>query len=131
MLLLVQYAKMLRLLSLPILGRILAVLFAIAGSLRLGAGIWAFRVANALERPEYSVLRTLSNGVELRRYEPYLIAETEVDMSDGKRSAGAKGFPIVAGYIFGKNRPRTKMQMTAPVRMSKSGGDLLKLRVQK
>jgi len=101
-------------------------------TLRLGAGIAAWKVANNLEKPNYTVLKRLpisppSRGnIEIRKYEPYLIAETTVNESS-MRKAGGVGFGKCAGYIFGKNAPRTKgsaevagekMAMTSPVRSS-------------
>ncbi len=62
--------------------------------------------------------------VEIRKYNPYLIAETTVDESS-MRKAGGKGFGKCASYIFGQNisnnkmendNVEEKMQMTAPVR---------------
>mmetsp|Transcript_29885 Transcript_29885/g.62438 ORF Transcript_29885/g.62438 Transcript_29885/m.62438 type:complete len:259 (-) Transcript_29885:554-1330(-) len=101
-------------------------------TLRFSAGIVAWKTANNLEKPNYTVVKSLPaspptyrgrrNVVEVRKYEPYLIAETTVDESS-MRKAGGAGFGKCAGYIFGKNRPRTKgggegekMAMTAPVR---------------
>ena len=71
--------------------------------------------AMALEEPEFDVLLTTKN-YEIRRYEPYLIAEVDVDGSF--KRAGNNAFRILAGYIFGDNRPGEKMQMTAPVESS-------------
>ena len=63
--------------------------------------------------------------VEIRKYNPYLIAETTVDGSS-MRKAGGKGFGKCASYIFGSNissnnmnkeqDSEEKMAMTAPVR---------------
>lgn len=103
-----------------LIGRVLAVLLAVLGSARLGVGIFAWRAANVLERPDYTVIRKLPGGVELRRYAAYTIAETAVKTSS-MREASSTGFRTVAGYIFGKNKPSEKMRMTAPVRMSTSG----------
>ena len=104
-----------------LIGRILACVLLILGSGRLGVGLVAWRAANGLERPTYSVVEKLTNGVELRRYEPYLIAETEIpDM--GLTKGTGKGFQTVAGYIFGKNKPKSKMAMTAPVRVTTASG---------
>ena len=64
----------------------------------------------ALEEPDYEVLRE-TDGIEFRRYEPYLVAEVTVS---GK-SADNQAFRILAGYIFGDNDSNVKMQMTAPV----------------
>jgi hypothetical protein len=68
--------------------------------------------AMATEEPEYRVVETYPE-FELRRYAPYLVAETEVTgQFDG---VGSQAFRILADYIFGKNRAQTKMEMTAPV----------------
>jgi hypothetical protein len=67
-------------------------------------------VAMALEEPEYEVLYE-SGEVEIRHYDPYIIAEVNVDGSAADREA----FGILAGYIFGDNDSGTEMAMTAPV----------------
>lgn len=95
-------------------------------TLRIGAGLAAWRAANVLEKPTYTVVKRLPiipgrrGEIEIRKYEPYLIAETAVDESS-MRKAGSLGFGKCAGYIFGKNIPigqsePEKMAMTAPVR---------------
>lgn len=114
--------------------RLLLTLAASILTLRLGAGLAAWRAANNLEKPNYTVVKRLSMSppsrgtVEVRKYEPYLIAETTVNESS-MRKAGAAGFGKCAGYIFGKNEPRTKgvdsekMAMTAPVRSVGRAGE--------
>eukprot|EP00550_Attheya_septentrionalis_P005636 CAMPEP_0198295532 /NCGR_PEP_ID=MMETSP1449-20131203/28151_1 /TAXON_ID=420275 /ORGANISM="Attheya septentrionalis, Strain CCMP2084" /LENGTH=250 /DNA_ID=CAMNT_0043995873 /DNA_START=69 /DNA_END=821 /DNA_ORIENTATION=- len=103
--------------------RILMGAFSVLGVLRYGAGFYAWRAAEQLERPVYTLVQRLSNGVELRRYEPYLIAETTVEKAGFRESTG-DGFRTCAGYIFGKNKPKRgggdseTMAMTAPVRVS-------------
>lgn len=68
--------------------------------------------AMATEEPQYTVTGT--DGIfEVRRYEPYLVAETVV--SAASEDAGSEGFRILAGYIFGKNKGARKIEMTAPV----------------
>ena len=62
----------------PFVGKTLAYLVAVVVSLRLGLGVYAWKAANGLERPEYRTLCSLGGGVELREYLPYLIAETEL-----------------------------------------------------
>jgi len=98
-----------------LVGRVLAILLAVLGLGRFGIGIFAYRAANALERPQYEVLKQLSGGVEIRKYEPYVVAETEI-FAESMRKGTGQGFTRVAGYIFGRNRQKTKMAMTAPVR---------------
>ncbi|WP_186343217.1 SOUL family heme-binding protein [Allochromatium palmeri] len=66
----------------------------------------------ATEEPSYQILQT-TEDYELRRYDPYRVAEVEVrgDFED----VGSQAFRILAGYIFGDNQGETKMAMTAPV----------------
>lgn len=105
-----------------LIGKILVWGVAAFVALRYSAGIYAWRQAELLERPSYDVIQKLSNGVEVRRYEPYLIAETTVD-GQGFREPTSQGFRTCAGYIFGKNKSRQnrnepeKMAMTSPVRV--------------
>jgi hypothetical protein len=68
--------------------------------------------AMAIDEPGYTVVRT-DNAFEVRRYEPYLVAETVVNAV--AEEAGSQGFRILAGYIFGQNKGAKKIEMTAPV----------------
>ena len=73
--------------------------------------------AMAIEEPQYEIV--LSDGAyEVRKYAPYLVAETMVegDMDE----ASSKGFRLIADYIFGNNQVvnssgSEKIAMTAPV----------------
>ncbi len=69
-------------------------------------------MAQAIEEPRFDVVRTLKD-VEIRQYDPYVVAEVVVPA--GSSDAGNRAFPILAGYIFGKNKGEKKMAMTAPV----------------
>jgi len=68
--------------------------------------------SQATEEPDYEVIKKFDN-VELRQYAPYVVAEVVLDAS--AEDAGSKAFPILAGYIFGKNKGEKKLEMTAPV----------------
>jgi hypothetical protein len=68
--------------------------------------------AMAIEEPAYEVVKTFPE-FELRRYPPYLVAETDVAGSFDE--VGNEAFRILADYIFGNNRAKTKIEMTAPV----------------
>lgn len=76
--------------------------------------------AMALEEPSYQVVKT-HPGFELRRYAPYLVAETEV--TGGFEEVGNRAFRILADYIFGNNRVRETMEMTAPVSQRPVAGE--------
>ncbi len=74
----------------------------------------------AVEEPRYESLSQDGN-IELRRYPPFIVAETVV--SGDMDEASSKGFRAIADYIFGNNRVvgaadaagSTKIAMTAPV----------------
>ncbi len=66
----------------------------------------------AIDEPAYTVVRT-DDAFEVRRYEPYVVAETVVNAA--AEDAGNQGFRILAGYIFGQNKGSRKIEMTAPV----------------
>jgi hypothetical protein len=68
--------------------------------------------ATAIEEPHYDIKRKYKD-FELRRYRPYIVAETVVkgDFSE----AGNKAFRILFDYISGKNRIKEEIQMTSPV----------------
>ncbi|MBI5294669.1 MAG: heme-binding protein [Chloroflexi bacterium] len=70
------------------------------------------------ESPKYSVSRK-QNEIELRQYPGYIQAEVTVEDKNYK-SAIEKGFNLLAGYIFGNNISRQKIEMTTPVQASRS-----------
>lgn len=73
------------------------------------------RPALATETPTYDVVRRWPEA-ELRRYGPTIVAETRVE--GAREGAGSEGFRRLAGYIFGGNRARESIAMTAPVALS-------------
>lgn len=66
----------------------------------------------AIDEPGYTVVRK-GDAFEVRRYEPYVVAETMVNAP--AEEAGNQGFRILAAYIFGENKGARKIEMTAPV----------------
>jgi hypothetical protein len=77
------------------------------GALSMGAS-----PARGLEQPAYAVVE--SNDVyEIRRYEPYIVAEVVVPGPESE--AGGQAFRLLGGYIFGNNKGSKKLEMTAPV----------------
>ena len=85
----------------------------ILGSLFASAGV------SAIEQPAYTVVKDLGNGIELRQYSSYLIAETRIS-ADNADMAGNLAFKRLGGYIFGGNKSKTSMAMTAPVSQARS-----------
>lgn len=68
--------------------------------------------SNATEDPGYKVIQKLED-IEVRQYDTYAVAEVVVPGPAAK--AGNLAFPILAGYIFGRNKGERKFAMTAPV----------------
>jgi hypothetical protein len=68
--------------------------------------------SRAIDEPEFQVVRELED-IEVRQYAAYTVAEVIVTGPAGE--AGNQAFPILAGYIFGKNKGERKFAMTAPV----------------
>lgn len=66
----------------------------------------------AIEEPAYTV-ESKTGSYEIRNYGPVIVAETKVN-SDFE-GAGNQAFRILADYIFGGNKSKTKIAMTAPV----------------
>jgi len=70
------------------------------------------------DTPKYSVTKK-QKGIEIRQYSGYIQAEVTVDENNYK-SAIEKGFNVLAGYIFGNNISRQKIEMTTPVQAAQS-----------
>jgi len=68
--------------------------------------------SHAIEEPEFQIVRSLPD-IEVRQYAAYTVAEVVVAGPQGE--AGNQAFPILAGYIFGKNKGEKRFAMTAPV----------------
>jgi hypothetical protein len=81
----------------------------------LSAGCSVFGVGSE-EQPKYHVISKEENK-EIRRYNSYIVAKTTVKGSF--KDAQSKGFRILAGYIFGKNKTKQKISMTSPVVQNK------------
>jgi hypothetical protein len=70
------------------------------------------RTSMAIEEPRYEVVQQL-DGAEVREYAPCVVAQVLVP--GPAEQAGKTASPVLAGYIFGKNRGARKFDMTAPV----------------
>ena len=90
------------------------VMATLLGSLLLGA-CSAFGIRSGTEEPRFTTVERLGS-VEIRRYAPRLAAETTVP--GDAYSARGEGFRRLAGYIFGGNAGRRRIDMTAPVAQS-------------
>lgn len=71
------------------------------------------------EQPAFDLLEQ-ANGLDIRRYAPRLVAETEVGRDEA--ASRREGFSRLARYIFGGNRGGARIAMTAPVAQSAAPG---------
>jgi SOUL heme-binding protein len=76
--------------------------------------------ARSAEEPEHAVV-TKDGDFEIRDYPALTIAEVTVRAA--RNEAGNAGFRKLAGYIFGGNAEKQKIEMTAPVMEARAGGD--------
>lgn len=74
-----------------------------------------------VEKPRYDIEPAV-NGLEIRRYEPRVVAETKVEGGDWD-AALEEGFRRLAGFIFGGNTRRESLAMTAPVNVANVAKD--------
>ena len=75
----------------------------------------------SVEQPPYRAVAHVG-AVEIRGYEPRLAAETVVE--GDQVSARSTGFRRLAAYIFGRNRSRASIAMTAPVTQAGAAEDI-------
>jgi hypothetical protein len=69
-------------------------------------------VANAIEEPDYAVVRKLGD-VELRFYAPYVAVQVVV--AGPEAVADYQGYPILSDYLFGHNKGEKTRGVTLPV----------------
>lgn len=79
----------------------------------------ALNVLNNVETLGYEVVEK-EGDFQIRRYDPYIEAYTEVDA--GFQESGNVAFGRLFDYISGKNRSQEKIAMTAPVNQQQEGG---------
>jgi hypothetical protein len=70
------------------------------------------------ETPKYSVTQK-HDEIEIRHYPATIQAEVVIDERQ-YQAAIEKGFDVLAGYIFGNNISKQKIEMTTPVQASQS-----------
>jgi effector-binding domain-containing protein len=82
-----------------------------------------FGINRGTEQLDYQVLERLGPQIEIRQYTPRIAAETEIDRGQSGDPRG-EAFRIIAGYIFGANKPRLKIDMTSPVEIRTAGSKI-------
>lgn len=74
-------------------------------------------IRHGTEEPSFTVVREV-DGVQIRRYGPRVAAETTIAADED--AARNEGFRRLARYIFGGNKGKSKIAMTAPVAQQQS-----------
>ena len=59
------------------------------------------------------ILLNEEGGIEIRQYSRYVIAKTTIDLKQNQSDNNM--FRTLAAYIFGKNKKKQTIPMTAPV----------------
>jgi hypothetical protein len=72
----------------------------------------------AVEEPAFKTVMQ-EGDFEIRDYPPLVVAE--VTVTGGQWEAANKGFRLLAAYIFGGNRRKQSIAMTAPVAQTPTG----------
>jgi hypothetical protein len=73
-----------------------------------------------IETPNYEILETLDNDVEIRRYKPTKWVSAKMNMNMNKSEVSSdrsKMFRQLFRYITGTNTDKQKIAMTSPVKM--------------
>ena len=83
--------------------------------------VWSFFADKGLESPTYSVIKERA-GYELRKYDPYIVAETTV--AGNLSTAAGRAFNELGGYIFGNNVDNQSISMTTPVTTEQKGATI-------
>lgn len=68
----------------------------------------------AIEQPTYKTLNTM-NGIEVRDYDEYWVAECHVANVSDLSEASSRAFGRLFNYISGENSASQKISMTSPV----------------
>ena len=89
------------------------IILAISSTVLIGCAMVGPIMSNNVEQPNYGVLSSSTDDIEIRRYAPMVIAEVEV--RGAREEAISDGFRLLADYIFGNNTTQQDIAMTAPV----------------
>ncbi len=79
-----------------------------------------FGINSGTEQPKYEIIDRIGSVVEIRQYSSRIAAEVTID-TVGRDDPRGDAFRIVAGYIFGANKGKTKIDMTSPVEVETTG----------
>ncbi|WP_210401667.1 heme-binding protein [Lacimicrobium sp. SS2-24] len=80
----------------------------------------------ALEEPTYE-LNTEFDGIEIRHYDPFLVARMTV--SSDFNNAGQEAHDVLLDYLSGNNSQNQKMRMAVPVNQEPASGEKIAMAV--
>jgi hypothetical protein len=87
------------------------------------AGCSVFGDRSDLEMPDYEVVDTLGDDLQVRRYGARIAAQATVTAA-GVDSGQSKGFRLLFDYIKGANKGSREVAMTAPVETGTRGTEI-------
>jgi hypothetical protein len=87
------------------------------------AGCSVFGDRSNLEMPDYEVVDSLGDALEVRRYSPRIAAQATVT-ADSVDSGQSKAFGLLFDYIKGANKGSQEVAMTAPVETGTRGTEI-------
>src|SRR5512139_1053175 len=79
-----------------------------------------FGVNTGIDQPKFEVIERFGKSIEIRRYAPRIAAEATIDATESANPR-SEAFRILAGYIFGANKNKRKIDMTSPVEVKTAG----------
>ncbi len=94
----------------------------------VGWTLYSWLPVRNIKEPKYKLVKEAS-GYEIREYVTYIVAETTISDAANGNDAARKGFPIIAGYIFGGNTKKDKIAMTVPVNTQESTSEKIAMTV--
>lgn len=104
------------------------IILIIVGVVLIGWFLYSWLPVLNIEEPKYTLVGE-AGGYVIREYASYIVAETTVSGAENRDEAARKGFPIIAGYIFGNNTKKDKIAMTIPVNTEESTSEKIAMTV--
>ncbi|GAB5468007.1 MAG: heme-binding protein [Rhodospirillales bacterium] len=95
-----------------------AIALLLSASVLAGCSLFGDRAS--YEAPDYQVVATLDEAVEIRRYQPRLAVEASVPAEDDENSA----FRLLFAYITGANSGESEIAMTMPVEVAQEPAEI-------
>ena len=96
--------------------KIILIIFSIIVILFVITQLFFLNSQRNIETYSFKVIDTYET-IEIRQYEASLFTSVQMP-SNNYRKTSSKGFPVLAGYIFGGNDKEEKIAMPSPVAMS-------------